>query len=155
MDADNTVSSHIPIEKEDLFFALVRIYLLIDDIDPDGDIDSTIEEVDFHSLMGITGEDDEEEPPADDADHFQTLLMDKDEALLSYRTKMLDEYIGLFALLTSPLENDPLLKKEFQEYALTKHGVEIEFSTYDKKPRLTLVSSKKDETPPPPGPPAA
>lgn len=154
MEQYSTPSNSIPIEKEDLFFALVRIYLLMDDIDPNNDIDTMLDDVDFVGITEFNDEDDED--PTDDApDYFQTLLMDKDEPLFAYRTKTLDEYIGLFALLTSPLEADPLLKKEFQEYALTKHGVEIEFFTYHKKPKLMIVSSKKDDTPPSPTKPPA
>ena len=150
----------IPIKKEDLFFALVRLYLLIDDIDPGGDEDTTINDVDFHSLMGIDNGDDDEGPeedgPDDDPCHFQDLLSSKDESLMEYAEKTAGIYIGLFALLSTPLEEDPLLKKEFREYALLEHGVEIEFSTFDKKPKLTIVHSKKDDpTSPAPDKPLA
>lgn len=155
MDANSAASGSIPIEKEDLFFALVRIYLLMDDIDPDNDIDTMLDDVDMTGIIEFDDGDDDDDVIKDAPDYFQTLLLDKDEPLFAYRTKTLDEYIGLFALLTSPLESDPLLKKEFQQYALQKHGVEIEFSTYDKKPKLTIVSSKRDETPPPPDKPQA
>lgn len=147
MDTNGSSSDSISIEKEDLFFALVRIYLLMDDIDPDNDIDTMLDDADMSGIIEFDDEDDDD-VIKDAPDYFQTLLLDKDEPLFAYRTKTLDEYIGLFALLTSPLEADPLLKKEFQQYALEKHGVEIEFSTYDKKPKLTIVSSKKDDTPP-------
>jgi hypothetical protein len=154
---DTPGTDTIQIEKADLFFALARIHQLIEDIDCDDDIDTTVDGVELAGITEFDDEGDDEDDPPDDAPcHFQNFLINRDESLSEYQTMMLDEYIGLFDLLALPLVADPVLKKEFQEYALTKHGVEIEFSTYDKKPKLTIVSSKKEETPPPPEkPPAA
>ncbi len=118
----------------------------MDDIDPLNDIDTTIDGIDIAGIVEFD-EDDEDDDPDDSPTHFQNLLIDRDESLAEYQSNTLDEYISLFALLTSPLEKDPLLKKEFHEYARTKHGVDIEFSHFSAKPKLTLVSSKKDDTP--------
>lgn len=150
MDTSSPVSDIVPFKKEDLFFALVRIYQLMEDIDPDDGTlaDTTVDGVDLADLPDDYGEEDDSE---DDAPfHFQALIGDTRESLSMYAEDILDEYIGLFALLSTPLEENPSLKKEFQAYARDEHGVDIEFSSFSKKPKLVVVSSKKDDTPAPP-----
>ena len=108
------------IKKEDLFFALVRLYLLIDDIDPGRDEEEPDITAPGLELVGLDDLDDTDEDGPDDnyPGHFQELLYSVDESHMEYAEKTAGEYIGLFALLSTPLEEDPLLKKEFREYAL-------------------------------------
>jgi len=74
--------------------------------------------------------------------YFRTLYAAQDD----FNVGMINEFIGLFAILSTPLDNDPALKREFIEYA-RQQGKDIEFTKGEappKKPTLSIVPPQKD-----------
>lgn len=153
----------IPINKEDLFFVLLRLIQMLNDADPFSDIPEEV-------LSDIVNEGDddgelviEEGPTEDDADisaeeevlpptYFRELYAAQDDFTIA----VCNEYIGLFALLSTPLNAHPKLKKEFIAYA-HEHGEDIEFTSEKvepKRPKLSIVPPPKtnpdDKDNPPP-----
>lgn len=139
------VSATIPINKEDLFWVLIRLYQLMNDVDPFGNsLDEDEGDAFLFEVEKSKTEKKEEviEPTTERPNHFQTLYAAQDD----FNMGMIDEYIGLFAILSAPLNNDPTLKKEFIEYA-RQQGQNIEYTTdeaQEKKPTLSIVPPQKD-----------
>jgi hypothetical protein len=134
----------ISFNKEDIFYVLLRLYRMMNDADPFNNFtdDEEGESVDFEEDQDAeVGEVEETEPPP--PDYFQKLYAAQDNFVVA----VVNDYISLFALLSSPLDADPALKKEFIAYA-ARHGEDIEF-TNDKvlppAPKLFIVPSPKDD----------
>lgn len=141
----------VPIHKEDLFYALLRLFQLTSDIDPSGDDDADEEELSPEVIAALEEElEAEAEEPEPNAgtppppDHFQKFYASLDDMIASTT----DEYLSLFALLCTPLDKDPALKEEFLAYASAR-GVHMEFVVEKKPPnapKLVLVPPQKNTT---------
>lgn len=147
MDTTTEATDTVLFKKADLFFALIRIFQLLEDVDP-GTLEEDSDDAEHSSLAGLDDEHEGDSGFGDEDDEaprpFETFLQKHDNAIGEYLSNAASEYIGLFALLSSPLEADPQLKKEFREYAEREHGIDIDFMNIpDKKPRLTIVPTKK------------
>lgn len=137
-------NSTILYNKEDIFFALLRLYQMINDADPYSDnIDDDDEAVIFEEDQG--GEEEEAGgPEASPPTYFQQLYAAQNDFVVS----VVNEYIGLFALFSSPLDDDPALKAEFIAYA-AERGEDIEFTNEKISPpgpKLFIVPPLKDDT---------
>jgi hypothetical protein len=128
-------NSTIAFNKEDLFYALLRLYQLMNAADPSNDV------------AAVTFEEDQDEEEADEleaspSNYFKKLYAAQHDFLVD----MINDYIGLFALLSSPLDTDPKLKKEFIAYA-HERGEDIEFTndTLPSAPKLFIVPPQKDD----------
>jgi hypothetical protein len=130
----------IVFNKEDLFYALLRLYQMINDADPHSDTTDDDDDVVFEEDQG-SGEEETVEPEVPPPTYFQKLYADQND----FRVSVVNEYIGLFALFSSPLDDDPKLKKEFIAYA-AERGEDIEFTnekTPPPGPKLFIVPPQK------------
>jgi hypothetical protein len=143
----------IAIDKEALFVALCRIYQLMESADPEGNLVGQSDEMSTVVFTGAArniesrkGDDPWSEPP--------TLFDDLFDACENFSSRFVGEHIGLFALLSGPIEDDPVLRKEFEEYTTRNHGFVITFKTSGKftkqKPHLSVVrpDGGTDDDPP-------
>ncbi len=158
----------VMVNQEDLFRAILRVFMLIEDADPFNSSDVTFT-ADPDSAM--IGEDDTSgsDLVTDDAsaagndevlDPYPTHFADLYYAHDNFAANMLNEFNALFVLLSAPLEKDPVLKEKFQEYALEHYGSEIEFCVIrppvlPKGPKLFILPPEDDKVPDPadPSPP--
>lgn len=138
----------VPIDKEDLFYALLRLFQLADDAFPlDSEVeeptDSEADEDEATSEIDATEPDDDadEHPPPN---HFQQFFSAMDTLI----EKTASEYLDLFALLSTPLLQDPKLKAEFIQYAHDRNMdiVFIEDVVRSRVPKLELVPPHKEPT---------
>jgi hypothetical protein len=135
-------NSTIAFNKEDIFYVLLRLYRMMNDADPfnnftDDDEESFVFDEEQNEEGG--GVDETEVPPPT---YFQRFYAAQDEFVVA----VVNDYISLFALLSSPLDADPVLKKEFIAYA-HEHGEDIEFTndTLPPAPKLFIVPPQKDD----------
>lgn len=133
----------ISYNKEDIFYILLRLYQMMNDADPYSDLADDEDEPVVFEPDEQEGESEEEQVEAPPPTYFQTLYAAQDD----FTVAVVNEYIGLFALLSTPLDHDPELKKEFLAYALAR-GEEIEFTnerTSPPAPKLFIVPPEKND----------
>jgi hypothetical protein len=134
----------ISYNKEDIFYILLRLYQMMNDADPFSDLAEDEDESVVFEADEEEGEEEGEETEASPPAYFQALYAAQDE----FTVAVVNEYIGLFALLSTPLDHDPELKKEFLAYALAR-GEEIEFTNERRAPpapKLFIVPPEKDNS---------
>ena len=140
----NTPLGPMTIEKDDLFFVLVRLFQLLRDVSlpTDEDDPAFTPDLELGDEEGDDGADSDTESDIVSTTPFGDFLDEHDYIVAELGNAYGDQFADLFAILATPLLADPKLRDEFIRFAIERYGETIVFTTPPPpKAKLTLVPS--------------